>query len=150
MTQIYAYALAVALFLADRITKQLVLTYAAQPYAINDALSFELIINRGVSWSMFHSDNSIIFGLVTLVVIAITASLAWFAYTQLNKGYPIIGELLVFAGACSNIIDRFVYCGVIDFIVITIGGWTCPVFNVADVAIIVGVTLMLWINYRDL
>ena len=54
------------------------------------------------------------------------------------------------AGACSNIIDRFVYCGVIDFIVITIGGWTCPVFNIADVSIIVGVTFMLWINYRDL
>ena len=82
MTQVFSfigyYGAALAVFLADRITKQLALAYTIHPYEVTDFLSFELIINRGVSWSMFHSDNSLVFGLVTAVVIGISASAGLF------------------------------------------------------------------------
>ena len=143
------YTLSLAIFLADRITKSLALS-CTQPYTINDFLSFELMINRGVSWSMFHSDNNLIFGLVTLVVVGIALSLAYYAYMRYSSGHTIAGELLIFAGASSNIVDRCVYHGVIDFIVLTFGTWTFPVFNIADVSIMSGVILMLWTHARDL
>lgn len=134
----------------DRITKQSALTYAVQPQVVNDYVSFELMFNRGVSWSMFHSDTTLTFGLVTVAVMGITVSLTYYAYRRMYAGHTIIGELLILAGASSNIIDRCIYHGVIDFVALTCGSWTFPVFNIADVSIIIGVILMLWTHGRDL
>lgn len=149
MMHLLYYLLALLIFIADRITKQIALSYA-KPCVINDYLSFELMFNRGVSWSMFHSDNNLIFWLVTLVVSGIALSLTYYAYTRYYIGHVIVGELLILAGASSNIIDRCMYQGVIDFVVLTFGCWTFPVFNIADVAIIIGVIFMLGTHARDL
>lgn len=138
------------IFIADRVTKQWALCCAQEPYVINDLLSFELMLNRGVSWSMFHSESSLIFGVVTLAVIGIAALLSYYAYTRYRAGISIAGELLILAGALSNIVDRVMYHGVIDFIVCTYNSWTFPVFNIADVAIIGGVIYMLWTHARTL
>lgn len=150
MYNLFYYALFLVIFILDRITKQYALACAVQPQVMNEYVSFELMFNRGVSWSMFHSDTTLVFGLVTAVVMGITASLAYYAYKRMCAGHSIIGELLILAGASSNIIDRCIYHGVIDFIVLACGSWTVPVFNVADVSIIIGVILMLWTHGRDL
>ncbi len=50
---------------------------------------------------------------------------------------------MVIAGSVSNILDRVVYGGVVDFIHVHINGWSFAVFNIADVAIVVGVCIMM-------
>ena len=52
-----------------------------------------------------------------------------------QKGKSITGFLLILSGALSNVLDRVVYHGVIDFIVVHYGNWYWPTFNIADVAI---------------
>ncbi|HIF96812.1 MAG: signal peptidase II [Myxococcales bacterium] len=50
----------------------------------------------------------------------------------------------VMAGAVGNLIDRIAYGEVIDFIDVHLwGGYTWPTFNLADSAIVLGVSLLL-------
>lgn len=140
--------LAIAIVLCDRVSKVMALSFLEQPMPITDFLSFELAINRGVSWGMFHSVRSDIFFFVTMLILAIIVSL--FCYTTvryLNKQL-VYGEIMVLAGACSNLVDRYVYGGVIDFIHFSYQGWSWPIFNIADIAIVLGVAWILF-NYKD-
>jgi signal peptidase II len=58
------------------------------------------------------------------------------------RGWLLIGAALVIAGGTSNWIDRVIAGKVVDFIVVGIGPLRTGVFNVADVAIMVGVTAL--------
>lgn len=58
---------------------------------------------------------------------------------------PIIGLSLLFAGGASNFYDRIVNEGaVVDFLNLGIGSLRTGVFNLADVAIMIGILLLIW------
>lgn len=130
------------LVLIDRITKTLALSYLIVPYKVNSFLSYDLVINRGISWGIGNSASSLIFGGITLLTIVVTLALAVYTYRRIQQDYSVYGELLVLAGSCSNIFDRLVYNGVIDFILVHAYGFYFPYFNIADAAIVVGVAIM--------
>lgn len=145
---IHYLMLSIAIVLADRLSKVIALAYLADPLRITDFLSLELVINRGVSWGMFHSERADIFFIVTMVILAIIVSL--FCYTTIayiNKQL-VYGEVVVLSGACSNLVDRYVYGGVIDFIHFSYQGWSWPIFNIADMVIVLGIAWILF-NYKD-
>ena len=60
-----------------------------------------------------------------------------------KRGINVLGEVMVIAGSSSNIIDRMVRGGVVDFIEFSYKNWAWPTFNIADAAIVVGVFFML-------
>jgi signal peptidase II len=76
--------------------------------------------------------------------------LAGIIYLYLNKEifklYYIPSAFLL-AGGISNIVDRFVHGGVVDYVY-----WHCgfdfAIFNLADVLIDIAVALILYINYK--
>ena len=49
----------------------------------------------------------------------------------------------ILGGAIGNLIDRVLYGHVIDFLDVYIGRWHWPAFNLADVAITLGVALFI-------
>lgn len=56
---------------------------------------------------------------------------------------PVVAISLILGGGISNLIDRLVYQGaVIDYLNVGIGGLRTGIFNVADVAIMVGSGLL--------
>jgi len=143
-----------ALAALDRVTKLWALTlcsdnFTDNRYDVTQFFSCELVFNRGVSWGLFYSESTVIFVLVTISVISITLLLAWIAYNRVLQGYSIIGELLIITGSVSNIIDRIYYQGVIDFIFLHYNDWSYPVFNLADVYIVVGVMYMFYNFYMS-
>lgn len=140
--------LGVALIVLDRIAKYAVLSRCVQACKVNEYLSFELVFNRGTSWGLFHSQTDSIFWLITLGVIAITGAVFAYAVLRFRAGHMILGEVMVIAGSLSNIIDRFFYKGVIDFIELSYGGWVWPSFNGADMLIVFGVLIMMLEQYR--
>ncbi len=145
---IHYLMLAIAIVLADRLSKLVALAYFGDPLRVTDFFSLELAINRGVSWGMFHSERADIFFILTMVILAIIVSL--FCYTTIayiNKQL-VYGEVVVLAGACSNLVDRYVYGGVIDFIHFSYQGWSWPIFNIADIAIVLGIAWIIF-NYKD-
>ena len=59
------------------------------------------------------------------------------------------GLILFVAGGLSNLIDRLAMGSVIDFMNVGIGSFRTGIFNVADVAIMAGVSLLLIGQYRS-
>ena len=143
MKYLFSYILFLFLFLIDRVTKWTVVSLDVDSYEVTSWLSLDVQLNRGISWSLFHSVNTWTFLLVSLCVVAVTLCVVAFAVYQWHRDKPIYGQTMVIAGSVSNILDRVVYGGVVDFIHVHINGWSFAVFNIADVAIVVGVCIMM-------
>lgn len=129
---------------------------------IRDHLGFTLAYNPGGAWGLFQHHSEYIrrpfFLLVSLLAIAFIINL----YGRLTPQQHALkwGLPLVLGGALGNLSDRIVRSNVIDFIdyqakwieqmnrliAKVVKGWTItdhwPTFNVADIAICVGVGLM--------
>ena len=60
------------------------------------------------------------------------------------QGARLLGAALIVAGGASNWIDRLATGSVIDFMNIGIGPLRTGIFNVADVAILGGVVLLVF------
>lgn len=147
-TKVWLYWLiGLAVFCVDRATKSMALAWLSGfSYQFNSFLSFELVINRGISWGMFHSSSSTMFVIVSCVIAAVTMMVCWHAVYFFQRGLSLFGHVCIIAGSLSNLIDRGYYCGVIDFIVLSYNSVSWPVFNIADVAIVCGVGILLFQN----
>ena len=99
----------ISFFLLDRITKSLALLYCQEPCFAGNPLSFVLAVNRGVTWGMFNHLQGYRSLLLLTLIIAVTVSVASRARMRYQQGHSIWPEVLVIAGSCSNIFDRFVY-----------------------------------------
>jgi signal peptidase II len=81
--------------------------------------------------------------LVALVVFALRMS----SHTPL---LVVIAIALIVGGGVSNLIDRLLNDGrVVDFMQLSLGPLHTGIFNVADIAIMVGLGLMLIVAFRD-
>lgn len=141
--------LGILVFIVDRYSKLMALTHCSVLDEMFSFVSCYVTINRGISWGMINSENEVIFLAVSLMITLITVFFAYYAYRRLYAGYVIVGEICIIAGSCSNIVDRFIYAGVIDFILLSYKNMTFPVFNFADVAIVFGVTIMMLQSYWE-
>lgn len=141
---LYVHCAAAGIILvADRVTKLLAMTHCADRYEINEYLACEFTLNRGISWGMFHTENTLGFFVITSIIITLTGVIGYVTFTKWRAQQQYIGELLIYAGSVSNIIDRLQYGGVIDFIELSYKTWTWPIFNIADSCIVLGVGIMI-------
>lgn len=95
------------------------------------------VLNPGAAFGIFR-DQQWLF-LVTAIVFSIAFL---FLYERLRRSGMLIhyGSVALAAGAVSNLIDRIRLGHVVDFFDFRV--W--PVFNVADIAIVLGTTAVLW------
>lgn len=143
--KLYLYTgLAGIIFIVDRITKLVALARCMQSACtVNPFLSFEIVFNRGISWGMFHGESDALFIGVSVLIALITLILCGYAYYNYVRGNSIVAEVCIIAGSACNLIDRVMYGGVIDFIILSYGHLSWPVFNVADAVIVLGVGMLL-------
>lgn len=139
---IMALCIFLMVVIADRISKYYALLCLDVPCEINNNLSFVLHFNRGISWGLLHSQHGSTFFFVSFLICVLVLSLTAYTYWRWLHNYSIFAEMMVLAGALSNVIDRFVYKGVVDFILLSASGWAWPVFNIADIFIVLGVGIM--------
>lgn len=145
---LYYLLFGAGVILIDRLTKAYALSSCMQECKIASFLSFFVTFNRGISFGMLHSTEDTFFMVLSLVVIGITLFLAAYAYARVHRGFAVFGETMVIAGSISNIIDRIFYGSVVDFIMFHGGNFTFPVFNIADMCIVIGIGLMLLFYYK--
>jgi signal peptidase II len=81
-------------------------------------------------------------GLLGAVVAAALVAIARLAWRHRAGGAMAPGLCLILAGGASNLFDRVAWGHVVDFMVLRAGPLQTGVFNVADVAITVGVALV--------
>jgi signal peptidase II len=136
---------AVAAIALDQATKWVMVAVVMQPpLRIEVTGFFNLVLawNRGVSFSMLHSEWSVAPWLLSagaLVIVAVL--LAWLA--RIGRRWPALGLGLIIGGAVGNVIDRLHYGAVADFIQVHWHDYYWPAFNIADSAITVGVALLI-------
>lgn len=133
--------ISLAIIIIDQLTKWLMF-FSNRSYVITSYISFELTYNRGISWGLFASHLSSVFFIVSLLIATLTGLLGVYAYIRYRKGKGIIPEVLIISGSCSNLLDRVIHGGVIDFIVLHYNNLAWPVFNIADVCVVLGVTAL--------
>lgn len=80
------------------------------------------------------------FALIPIIAVIVIISLL--RSTQDNQKGQILALSLIFGGAIGNYIDRLRFKYVIDFLDFHIQGHHWPAFNVADSAIVCGVSIM--------
>lgn len=129
------YFLVLLLFAADRFLKYFVLNQTAVDSSHVRGF-FNLEKNSGVAFSIHIPSSILYFLLIIILILLISTSVKYF---RAQKYLLHTTTLLVIAGAISNLIDRAKFGFVVDYFDFKF--W--PVFNLADVMIVVGVGL--WI-----
>lgn len=99
------------------------------------------IRNPGAAFGILEYQHTFFLG---IVVILFAAYLIMRRRIPKNPVYFPIGIGMVLGGALGNAIDRVRYQGVVDFFDFRV--W--PIFNVADIAICMGMALILWYFWR--
>jgi signal peptidase II len=132
----------------DQATKWLILL-SSPPYHMSQYLTFERTFNRGISWGLFAGPSTRVFVTVSLLIAALTLVLGISAYRRYKRGLGIFPEVIIIAGSCSNLIDRVIHGGVVDFILLQYKGYSWPVFNIADIAVVLGVIGLFFRQIRN-
>lgn len=103
---------------------------------------FELVMawNRGISYGLFQTHQQ-----AFLIALALAATALLWAWSCSPVARLVAFALaLIIGGALSNALDRVVHGAVADFFHFYWGSFSWYVFNLADVAIVAGVALLLY------
>ena len=131
-----AFALAVAVVAADRVTTTLVEHHLHGVEHVWGPFGLALQFNSGLAFSLFTGRSTLVTVLLALGVVLLALLVA-----RVRTTVQAIGGGLVLGGGVGNLSERVVsgHHGLVaDFI--TLSHW--PTFNVADASIVVGCGLL--------
>lgn len=139
--------LAVAVIILDQASKFWVV-HVLQPgqthTLIPGVLYGTLAFNTGAAFSFLADGAGWQRWLFTALAIGVSAGLGlWLARTPRRDWRTAAPLALVVGGALGNLIDRLLAGRVTDFILVYIGHYAWPAFNVADSAISVGAVALI-------
>jgi signal peptidase II len=134
-------------FAVDKFLKKMILIYFninPNPVVlIPNFLNLQLVWNFGISFSLLENlphTILIIISLLSLLLIIYLFNLLF----DFNKKYIIISLCLLISGSLSNITDRINYAAVIDYISVSILGYSFPVFNLSDIFISISAMILFY------
>lgn len=119
--------------------------------ALGRLIRITYIYNSGAAFGLFQNSGNvfIVIALVVAVGIVVYYAVGILKHRSfLTPGYGLIRLSLglQLGGALGNMIDRLRFKeGVVDFV--DIGFW--PIFNVADVSIVAGVCLLVYVLWKE-
>jgi signal peptidase II len=119
---------------------------ARQPVQLTSFFDVIYAKNPGISYSLLSARSDMErYGLLAFALAA-TAILCYWLWRSKSR---IVGAGLGFVvgGALGNAYDRFAYGFVADFYHFHVGSFSWYVFNLADVAIVAGVALLLYDSF---
>jgi len=134
------YFVALGLVILDQLSKLLILqtfVFGESISLIPQVLYLTLIQNTGIAFGLFQNNPSLLTAIITACVILLLI------YSIRLRSAPQLEQWafgLILGGAFGNLIDRFRFGWVVDFIDLRV--W--PVFNLADSGITIGVILLAW------
>lgn len=116
---------------------------ARQPFSVAPILDLVLNWNRGISYGWFAHDSRRAQWLLITLSLGVSLWLwSWLARTPRPLTAAALG--LIIGGAVANALDRLRFSAVADFFMFHWQDWNWYVFNLADVAIVAGVALLLY------
>ncbi len=114
------------------------------PVEILPVFDLRLSYNTGAAFSFLADAGGFQRWFFVAVAVGVSAMLVvWMKRTPRWQWWVGIAQALVLGGALGNLYDRVVQGYVIDFISLHYGEYYFAVFNLADVAISIGATLLI-------
>jgi signal peptidase II len=111
-----------------------------EPMQITPFLDLAMAWNKGVSYGLLSTHMQ---GLLVALSLVITVMLVlWLAKAE--KPIAAAGYGLLIGGALGNALDRVLHGAVADFVHLHWGTFSWYIFNVADIAIVAGVAVLLY------
>lgn len=133
--------LAVAIFLADQLTKVMILGY----YKLGDSTyvtSFFNVVrahNTGAAFSFLAAASGWQRWLFTAIGLAAAVFIVWLLRRHAGQKMFSFALACILGGAVGNVVDRLIHGYVVDFIQVHWNStYYFPAFNVADSAITIG------------
>jgi len=130
-------------FILDRVTKVVIVNHQVdnESIFINDYLNFDLVWNTGISFGLFSQNANIYYHLISLLIFLVIIYLI-FLTVKANYLEKFLFSLIL-GGAIGNLYDRLFYFAVPDFIDFHINDFHWFTFNIADIFITLGITLII-------
>ena len=149
--RIFALMIALIVAVSDHITKVMI-QHSMNSFDIIPVIPGLLRLihteNPGAAFGVLAEGNPILRKVVLIGVSSVVLCFVLSALWSRNSSYAArptrFGLGLVLGGALGNLYDRIAHGTVTDFIEVFHGSWSFPAFNVADSAISIGATLLLF------
>ena len=122
----------------DLLIKYLVSSYLTKVNIIDNFFSLTYVLNDGAAFSLFASRTYILIFIALICLLFIIYELK----NNLDDRVLSVGYSLALAGLLGNFIDRLIDGYVIDYLSFKIFGYNYPVFNFADMLIVIGVIIV--------
>ena len=136
------YGITLVTILLDQLIKNGLLffmSFGQSKVIIDGFFNITLVGNTGAAFSILSS-NTVLLILISIIVLNVI-------YFCLIKGKDLddfeqISYGLLVGGIMGNLIDRVIHMKVIDYLDFNLFGYNFPVFNLADIAIVVSMCLI--------
>lgn len=101
--------------------------------------------NYGAAFSFLHNAGGWQRWFFTVIAVVVCGIILWWLkQTPKQQRLLPIAFSFILGGAIGNVYDRIMHGYVIDFLDFYVSNWHWPAFNLADSAIFLGASLLIW------
>ena len=136
----------------DQVSKWFMVSWLSlhETFAVMPFFNLTMAHNPGAAFSFLaHADGWQRWFFIGLASVVSIALLIWLKKLKPQAKLEAISIAMILGGALGNLIDRFYYGYVIDFLDVYYGTYHWPAFNIADSAIVIGAVLLIIDTFRS-
>lgn len=137
------YSICILVFVIDQIIKMLITLKMRLHQVISIIPGFfqiHYVRNRGAAFSILEGSRYLLIGFAIGVFFALQR---YISKTKITRKLEIISLGLLMGGLIGNLVDRLLYGYIIDYLSFSISHYYFPIFNIADITIVVGIGLFM-------
>ena len=131
--------IATIVLIFDQIFKSIAQIYDVNINIISHVFRLNYYQNTGAAWSILEGEQTLLIVVTFIMLVLIFNMMYSYEDNKLNN----IAFGLLIGGIIGNLIDRVFYAYVRDFIELIVFGYNFPIFNIADMGIVIGVILII-------
>lgn len=133
--------IAIAVLIIDQLTKMIASTYLIDNILIiiPNFFKLEYALNTGAAWSILNNKQALLIIISIILMIILLMFNKKFKENIRNN----IAFGLLFGGIWGNLVDRIFHGYVVDFLSFKIFNYDYPIFNIADIAVVFGIILLI-------
>ena len=132
--------ISLCIFALDQITKYFIRTHIGLFDIVRITSFFNIVhvLNTGSAFGLFKGLGNSFFIIIALLAMTLITVLI------IKDSHNRLAFALILGGAAGNLADRIIFGHVIDFLDFYAGSHHWPAFNVADSALTIGISLLLF------